>query len=120
LADAVEKGQNEPIEIFACAPVETGFSKSNASQRAYEGCWLEIGLIICPPTSFSDYRTGASEKIRSTPRKTFFNSIGQFLPRHLREGAAASPNKAAAPAVRDRGGSARKEQRALSLSQDDD
>jgi hypothetical protein len=24
--DAVEKGQNEPIEIFACAPVETGFS----------------------------------------------------------------------------------------------
>jgi hypothetical protein len=75
-ADAVEKGQNEPIEIFACAPVETGFSKSNASQRAYEGCWLEIGLIICPPTSFSDYRTGASEKIRSTPRKTFFNSIG--------------------------------------------
>jgi hypothetical protein len=28
------------------------------------------------PTSFSDHRTGASEKIRSTPRKTFFNSIG--------------------------------------------
>jgi hypothetical protein len=26
LADAVEKGKNEPIEIFACAPVETGFS----------------------------------------------------------------------------------------------
>jgi hypothetical protein len=26
VADAVEKGQNEPIEIFACAPVETGFS----------------------------------------------------------------------------------------------
>jgi hypothetical protein len=24
--DAVEKGKNEPIEIFACAPVETGFS----------------------------------------------------------------------------------------------
>jgi hypothetical protein len=41
LADAVEKGKNEPIKIFACAPVETGFS----------------------------------EKIRSTPRKTFFNSI---------------------------------------------
>jgi hypothetical protein len=35
-----------------------------------------MGLIICPPTSFSDYRTGASEKICSTPRKTFFNSIG--------------------------------------------
>jgi hypothetical protein len=34
-----------------------------------------MGLIICPPTSFSDYRTGASEKIRSTPRKTFFNRI---------------------------------------------
>jgi hypothetical protein len=30
---------------------------------------------MCPPTSFSDHRTGASEKIRSTPRKTFFNSI---------------------------------------------
>ena len=25
LADAVEKGKNEPIEIFACAPAETGF-----------------------------------------------------------------------------------------------
>jgi hypothetical protein len=24
--DAVEKGKNEPTEIFACAPVETGFS----------------------------------------------------------------------------------------------
>jgi hypothetical protein len=24
--DAVEKGKNEPIEIFACAPVEGGFS----------------------------------------------------------------------------------------------
>jgi hypothetical protein len=23
--DAVEKGKNEPIEIFACAPAETGF-----------------------------------------------------------------------------------------------
>jgi hypothetical protein len=37
---------------------------------------LEIGLIICPTTSFSDHSTSASEKIRSTPRKTFFNSIG--------------------------------------------
>jgi len=26
MTDAVEKGKNEPIEIFACAPVETGFS----------------------------------------------------------------------------------------------
>jgi hypothetical protein len=26
LADTVEKGKNEPIEIFACAPAETGFS----------------------------------------------------------------------------------------------
>jgi hypothetical protein len=26
LTDTVEKGKNEPIEIFACAPVETGFS----------------------------------------------------------------------------------------------
>jgi hypothetical protein len=23
--DAVEKGKNEPTEIFACAPAETGF-----------------------------------------------------------------------------------------------
>jgi hypothetical protein len=60
MTDAVEKGKNEPTEIFACAPVETGFSLSNASQRAYEGCWLKIGLIICPPTSFSEHRTGAS------------------------------------------------------------
>jgi hypothetical protein len=26
IADAVEKGKNEQIEIFAFAPVETGFS----------------------------------------------------------------------------------------------
>jgi hypothetical protein len=26
LADTVEKGKNEPIKIFACTPVETGFS----------------------------------------------------------------------------------------------
>jgi hypothetical protein len=25
VTDAVEKGKNEPIEIFACAPAETGF-----------------------------------------------------------------------------------------------
>jgi len=25
MADAVEKGKNEPTEIFACAPAETGF-----------------------------------------------------------------------------------------------
>jgi hypothetical protein len=25
VADAVEKGENEPIKIFACTPVETGF-----------------------------------------------------------------------------------------------
>jgi hypothetical protein len=24
--DTVEKGKNEPVKIFACAPVETGFS----------------------------------------------------------------------------------------------
>jgi len=26
MTDAVEKGQNEPVEIFACVPVEAGFS----------------------------------------------------------------------------------------------
>jgi hypothetical protein len=26
LSDTAEKGKNEPIEIFACTPVETGFS----------------------------------------------------------------------------------------------
>jgi len=26
MTDTVEKGKNEPIKIFACAPVETGFS----------------------------------------------------------------------------------------------
>jgi hypothetical protein len=42
---------------------------------------LEIGLLICPPTSFSDDRTGAFEKkICSIPPKFFFNSIGQTLP----------------------------------------
>jgi hypothetical protein len=37
---------------------------------------------MCPPTSFSDHGTGASEKIRSPPRKTFFNSIDPL--RHFR------------------------------------
>jgi hypothetical protein len=82
--DAVEKGKNEPTEIFACAPAETGFVQSNALQRAHEGRWLKIGLIICPPTSFSDHGTSASEKIRSTPRKTFFNSIGHLRLRDWR------------------------------------
>jgi len=26
MTDVVEKGQNEPVEIFACVPVEAGFS----------------------------------------------------------------------------------------------
>jgi hypothetical protein len=33
-----------------------------------------------PRTSFSDHRTGASEKIRSTLRKTLFNNIGHQRP----------------------------------------
>jgi hypothetical protein len=53
------------------------FRNPTHHSEPYEGCGLEIGLIIFPPTSFSDHRTGASEKICSTPRKTFFNSIGQ-------------------------------------------
>jgi hypothetical protein len=64
---------------------------------------LEIELIICPPTSFSDYRTGASEKIRSTPQKAFFNSIGHELPRHLTVRVAAAPLKAVAPFARQQG-----------------
>jgi hypothetical protein len=78
LADAVEKGKNELTEIFPCVPVETGISQTNVSQRTYEGCRLEIGLIMCPPTSFSDRRTSASVKIFSYPQKDFFNSIGPF------------------------------------------
>jgi hypothetical protein len=75
MTDAVEKGKNELIEFFTCAPVETVILPSNASQRAYEGCWLEIGLIMCPPTSFSGHCTSASEKICSAPQRDFFNSI---------------------------------------------
>ncbi len=74
--DAVEKGKNELTEIFPCVPVETGISY--VSQRTYEGCQLEIGLIMCPPTSFSDRRTSASVKICSYPQKDFFNSIDPF------------------------------------------
>src|SRR5260370_14460644 len=44
--------------------------------ESHEGCGLEIGLIMCPPTSFSDRRTSASTKICSYPQKDFFNSIG--------------------------------------------
>jgi hypothetical protein len=71
LTDAVEKGKNGLIEFFTCAPVESVISKFNASQRAYEGCWSKIGLIMCPPTPFSDHRTSASEKIRSAPQKDY-------------------------------------------------
>jgi hypothetical protein len=35
--DAVEKGKNEPIKIFAHVSVATDFSQSNGSQRDYEG-----------------------------------------------------------------------------------
>jgi hypothetical protein len=51
----LEKGKNEPIESFACAPVEAE---------------------LCPPASFLDCGTGASEKNPFDPRKTFFSSIG--------------------------------------------
>ena len=53
---------------------------------------MEIGLIICPPTSFLDRRTGASEKICSTPRKPFFNSIGHKPPRRFVPVVAAVPS----------------------------
>jgi hypothetical protein len=71
LADAVEKGKNESAKIFACAPVETGFSLSNASQRAYEGCWLKIGLAICPPTSFPGIAPVLLKKSVQPPEKPF-------------------------------------------------
>ena len=77
MTDAVEKGKNELILFFTYAPVETGISQSNASQRPQESRWLEIGLIICPPTSFQVRRTSAPEKICSAPQKDFFNNIGQ-------------------------------------------
>ena len=37
---------------------------------------MEIRLIMCPPTSFSDHRISASRKICSVPQKDFFDSIG--------------------------------------------
>jgi hypothetical protein len=71
MTDAVEKGKNELILFFTCAPVEIGISQSNVSQRAYESCRLEIGLLVCPPTSFSNWRTSALKKFVRPPKKTF-------------------------------------------------
>jgi hypothetical protein len=51
------------------------------------------------------YRTGASEKIRSTPQKTFFNSIGHLPPRQSKRLAAAIPLITDAKADDWRGGS---------------
>ncbi|MGB7886868.1 MAG: hypothetical protein WBL55_10730 [Xanthobacteraceae bacterium] len=70
-ADAVEKGKNESAKIFACAPVETGFSLSNASQRAYEGCWLKIGLAICPLRHFRAIAPVLLKKSVQPPKKPF-------------------------------------------------
>ena len=72
----LKKAKNGLILFFTCAPVKTGISQSNVSQGA-KSCRLEIGLIVCPPTSFSHCRTSASKKICSAPQKDFFNSIGQ-------------------------------------------
>ena len=46
-----------------------------------------------PPSTFEN-RTYGAEKIGSGRYSDFFNKIGQFLPRHLTERAAALPPKA--------------------------
>jgi hypothetical protein len=88
MADAVEKSKNELILFFICAPVETGISQSNVSQRAYESCRLEIGLIMCP---LHHFRTAAQTPLKKLfgPPKDFFNSIGPNAKcRHVRFSAA--------------------------------
>jgi hypothetical protein len=71
MTDVVEKGKNEPIEIFAYPPVETDSSRPNASQRPYEGHWLEIELIICPLHHFRVTARAPLKKFVRAPEKPF-------------------------------------------------
>jgi hypothetical protein len=53
--DAVEKGKNEPVEIFACAPVEAGFSYSKAEslRRPLVGNRTDYMSPYCPPSGLT-------------------------------------------------------------------
>jgi hypothetical protein len=68
--DAV-KTQKILTEEFRGAPVGTGIWQSNASYRAYEGYWLEIGLIMWPPHNFRMSAPAPLEKIARSQKQTF-------------------------------------------------
>jgi hypothetical protein len=66
----LKKGKNEPVQFFPRAPVEAGFPVIKRVTVTLRRLPVENWIGYLSPYS-------ASEKICSTPRKTFFNSIGQ-------------------------------------------
>jgi hypothetical protein len=70
LLDYVAELKNELTAQFRAAPAAPDIWQSNASQRAYEGRRLRIGLIMCPLHNFLVSAAPLQTFVR-TPKKSF-------------------------------------------------
>jgi hypothetical protein len=87
----LKKAKMNRSKFLPLRPSKPVFRNPTHHSELTKAAGWKSDCLYVPPTSFSDDRTGAFEKICSTPRKTFFNSIGQTLPRKLARGAAVIP-----------------------------